>query len=174
MEKAHCPSCHKVYTSDMRPDTCYDCDFPFLGTEKEKSVHIGQNLLKKNVISDASSAVKRATNLLLVLAAIYLFSAAWAEFTTPNGLEIIDLIIYAWLVVCFIFCAALLSKSPIVFSVIPLVALLLVYVLQFIANPASIVSGIVLKIISISLLVYSISKNWEAQKLRKSNAFLRK
>lgn len=174
MKKAHCPSCHKVYSFDTRPDICYDCGFPFLGTEKEKSVHIGQNLLKKNVISDASSAAKKASNLLLILAAIYLFSAAWSEFATPNGLEILYLIIYVWLVVCFIFCAAFLSKSPIVFSIIPLVALLLVYLLQFLANPASLASGIVLKLVSIGLLVFSISKNWEAQKLRKSNAFLRK
>ncbi len=174
MEKAHCPSCYKVYAAIDRPDNCYDCDFPFTGTDKEKSIHIGRNLIKKNVVNDASSAGKKASNLLFVLAAIYLFSAAYAEFSTPNGLDIVDLIIYLWLIVCFIFCGAFLSKSPIVFSTIPLIALLIVYFLQFLANPNSIASGIVLKIVSVSLLIYSISKNWEAQKLQKKNAFLRK
>lgn len=172
-DKAHCPSCHKVYEAINRPDNCYDCNFPFTGTEKEKSIHIGKNLLKKNVISDASSATKKASNLLFILAGIYLLSTAFTEFTTPNGLEILDLLIYLWLIVCFIFCGAFLSKSPIVFSVIPLVVLIIVYFLQYLANPASLISGIILKIVSISLLVYAISKNWEAQQLKKQNAFLR-
>ena len=172
-EKAHCPSCHKVYVEVTRPDNCYDCDFPFLGTDKEKSVHIGRNLLKKNVINDASSASKKASNLLFILAAVYLFSAAFAEFTTPTGLAILDWVIYIWLIVCFVFCAAFLIKSPIVFCIIPLIALLIVYLLQYLANPATLFSGILLKIISVSLLLYAIFKNWEAQKLKKQNAFLR-
>jgi hypothetical protein len=173
-EKAHCPSCHKVYLATQRPDSCYDCAFPFTGTDKEKSKHIGQNLVKKNVINDASSAAKKASNLLFILAGIYIINVAIAEFATPTGLDIVDLIIYLWLVVCFIFCGAFLSKSPIIFSVIPLAALMIVYVLGYIANPSSIISGFILKIVSVVMLIYAISKNWEAEKLKKQNAFLNK
>lgn len=172
-EKSHCPSCYKVYLASNRPNNCYDCDFPFTATEKEKSVHIGKNLVKKNIINDASSAAKKASNLLFILAAIFLISTAIGEFSSPNGLALMDLIVYLWLIVCFIFCGAFLSKSPIVFSTIPLIALLIVYALQFLADPGSIFKGIILKIVSISLLIYSISKNWEAEKLKKKNAFLR-
>ncbi len=60
-----CPNCKTNFES--KPDLCRSCGFPFKGTDKEKSVFIANQIMKKGKISDKKKRIKISRILLWVI-----------------------------------------------------------------------------------------------------------
>ncbi len=152
MEHKICPACKNENNSSNT--LCDKCEFPFEGTEKEKSIHIGRFIGDKGIIFDAEDALKKSQYLLFLAAGLYTLPVI-INFSfllnDPFALAFNGLII-----ITFIVCSLFIKKSPLTFLILPLVLLLAVYTINFIVDPNTLVQGILFKVLIISSLIYSI------------------
>ena len=65
-----CPTCKTEFEAAI--DNCDSCGFPFAGTDKEKSVFIGQQIMKKGKISETKKSINQTRIVLFVIAAFYI------------------------------------------------------------------------------------------------------
>ena len=66
----NCPACKNVNETDI--DSCVRCEFPFNGSDKEKSIHIGKFIGQKGIITDSEDSLTKSQNFLYLAAAFYL------------------------------------------------------------------------------------------------------
>ncbi|MBL7471732.1 hypothetical protein [Robertkochia sediminum] len=163
MNTVSCPACKNENASNTLE--CTICLFPFNGTEKEKSIHIGKFISDKGVIDDSDSLIKKTQNILFVLSGLYTLGMVLTYFNNPYG--IIGIIDYFIIIPIFLVSAFRIRKNPILFTSIPLSILLLIYSIQFLFDPRTIVNGILIKIIIIGVMGYCIKTAVSANKFRK-------
>ena len=163
MNSKNCPACKN--DNSIESLFCDKCEFPFEGTEKEKSIHIGRFINKRGVIFDANDSIRKSQNILLLVIGLYILGLAINfEFLMNNKIFfVIDILI----VISFGVCAFMIKKAPVLFTVIPLVIILTLYTVNFIADPISILNGIIMKLIIVGTLVYSIFLHISSSKFRK-------
>jgi len=163
MEDLICPACKtKIYIQD---EFCDICAFPIHGTEKEKAIHIGRFINKKGVVEDSSNALSNVQKILFAISGLYLISFL-IIYSKPDS-HWLDLLIYGILVGVFLLSAIVLKKSPLFFTVFPLIVLLFFYTLLGLIDSSTIYKGIALKIFIISSLLYSIFLTIKANKFKK-------
>ncbi|MBT8327480.1 MAG: hypothetical protein KJP21_07135 [Bacteroidia bacterium] len=164
MEAFVCPACKNEHPKDE--NICRICDFPFNGTEKEKSIHIGKFIGKKGIIQDAEANLDKSRNLLFFVAILnFVGIAINYEAVFQN---IIAIIISFGIPIIIIFCAFLIKKSPLIFLGIPLALMFLVYSIEIFIDPNEWLRGIFFKLIVLGILGYGIynyiaSENFKKQ-----------
>ncbi len=133
---------------------CEFCNFPFFGSEEEKSIHIGKFIVNKRVISNSEESLDKNQYLLYFISAItfvtaIIFCTKFEGFYFETGLNfLIGFVI--------LFCGYYLKKNPIMLTIIPLVLILSIYSLNYFLDPKTLFNGIIFKIVIISSLVYNI------------------
>lgn len=152
MEQQICPACKHEHI--IGEAICRICKFPFNGTEKEKSIHIGRFISKKGVIEDSKNSLDKSRNWLFFVAALNILGIIINHKLVFYNIIVAAVTLAIPLII--ITSALLLKKSPIVFLSIPLVLMLIVYTLELILEPSSWYRGIILKVFIIGLLCYSI------------------
>lgn len=165
-------TCHTCKTKyEVQPEKCKKCGFPFAGTEKEKSLFIGQQILKKGSVSDTTDKIKRARIILWVIGGINILSSFLIYYSTPlQEIYIIPEIIIGLIFIGFGFFS---YKKPFISILILLILLLLLYVLNAIVDPITIMQGIIFKTIFLSGLIYGLISIVQAEKIRKESEFLK-
>ncbi|MCD4724127.1 MAG: zinc-ribbon domain-containing protein [Bacteroidales bacterium] len=164
-----CPTCKTNY--EIQPETCTKCGFPFTGTEKEKSIFIGQQILKKGNVSDTKDRIKRARIILWIIGGLNILSPFLIYNNNPlQGIYIITGIIIGLIFIGFGFFT---YKKPLISILIPLILLLLFYIIGAIAEPISLIQGIIWKVIFVSGLIYGLISIIKAEKIRKESEFLK-
>jgi hypothetical protein len=158
-----CPNCYSVFDSEI--EKCTKCGFPFAGTDHERSVFIGQQVMKVQSIDDARSSLLHARTVLFVLGGLSIISALSAATT----FEQVFLGVVGAVFVAFGF---MVQKNPIVFLTIALGLLLLFYLADAIAEPITLVKGLVWKVIFVGSLVYAIIRVRRAEKLKSESDYL--
>jgi hypothetical protein len=157
-----CPACKNVNTNESV--FCSTCEYPFQGTEKEKSIHIGRFISKKGILVDADDSIRKSQNiLLLVIGLNVLYMVFNFDFLINNK---IILLLDVLIIISFGVCAFMMKKAPVLFTIIPLIIILALYVLNFIFDPRSILNGILLKIIIVGTLVYSVLLHVKSKKFK--------
>lgn len=158
-----CPACKNSVSAES--EKCDYCEFPFNGSDKEKSIHIGKFINKRGVIFDANDSIRKSQNILLLVIGLYVLSLIINfDFLLENKIIlVIDLLI----IISFSVCAFMIKKAPILFTVIPLIIILTLYLINFIIDPRTLLGGIFLKIIIIGTLVYSIFLHISSNKFKK-------
>ena len=152
MEIQFCPACKNEHV--IGEANCRICGFPFNGSEKEKSIHIGRFIGKKGVIQDSENSLDKSRNLLFFVALLNIMGIVIDyELVFQNA---IVAIVSCFIPSVIIISALLIKKSPLVFLGIPFVLMLLVYCSEIILNPTGWYRGIVFKLIVLGLLSYSI------------------
>lgn len=162
MESIKCPSCKTVFVENK--ETCSACNFPFKGTEQEKSVHIGQFILKKGVVIDASDYLKKTQNILYAIAG--LLGISLIILVLSKNYYTIDLVFNGSLIIVFICCGVFIKKNPILLIVLPLFLIIGVYLLNYLVDPNTLLQGIFIKTIIIGSLIYSIYLQLKASKFK--------
>ncbi|MBP2831599.1 hypothetical protein J8281_05300 [Aquimarina sp. U1-2] len=159
-----CPACKKEVASNE--DICPTCDFPFNGSEKEKSIHIGRFINKKGIIIDSNNALKGIRNILFIVATFQILKLLISINQGFN--DIFTIGIYVFLSLTFILSGILVKKSPLLFTIFPLILLLGLYFLQYLVDPTSIYSGIFFKIAIIGGMLYSVFLTIKSNKFKKT------
>jgi hypothetical protein len=142
---------------------CKFCDFPFSGSDEEKSKHIGRFIVNKRVISDSEDSLEKNQYLLYIISAITFISAI-IFFNKIEGFYFETVLSFFNGFVIF-FCGFFLKRKPTVLTIIPLVLILSMYLLNYLIDPNTLFKGIAFKLIIITSLVYNIFL------IQKSNSF---
>lgn len=165
-----CPVCKTAFSE--QPLNCNTCGFPFSGTEKEKSLFIGQQILKKRTVSDTKDKIKRARIILWIIGGMNLVAPFVAYANAPaQNVFIVAGIILGLIFIGFGFLA---YKRPFISILIPLILLVLLHLAAAIADPSTLIKGIILKVLFIGGLVYGLAGIIESEKIRKESEFMQK
>mgnify|MGYP000209295204 CR=1 FL=1 len=158
-----CPACKNELQDDL--DFCDVCDFPFKGSEKEKGIHIGRFINKKGVVFDADESLNKSQYLIYIVVALFVLGMV----INFQSLILNPFILGFNLAICLVLVASaiLIKKSPLLFTTIPLVILLLLYIGNYIIDPRSLVNGILFKLIIIGSLIYSIYMHVSSNRFKK-------
>jgi len=158
-----CPACKNSVSTET--EKCDYCEFPFNGSEKEKSIHIGKFINKRGVIFDANDSIRKSQNILLLVIGLNILGLiiSYDSLMTDKFVLIINILI----IISFAVCAFMIKKAPVLFTVIPLIIILSLYVINFIIDPKTIFSGIIMKLIIVGTLTYSIFLQISSDKFKK-------
>jgi hypothetical protein len=165
MELIECICCNNEVF--IESDNCRLCDFPFSGSEVEKSKHIGKFIVNKRIISSSEDSLENNQYLLCFISAITFLSAI-IMFTNSNGFVIETLMNFA-IGIVILLCGFFLKKRPILLTIIPLFLILGIYLLNYILDPSTLIKGIVFKVIIISSLIYNVFLIQKSNSFKKNN-----
>lgn len=152
-ENKICPAC-KNENENIRVE-CAFCKFPFEGTEKEKAIHIGQFINKKGVLTDTDNAILRSQQILFAIAGVNTIFLIILFINNAN-ISATAFVLPIFIIVLFLTCALLIKKNPLIFITIPLAILLILYFINYLYDPSSLLRGAFLKIIIVGSLIYSL------------------
>lgn len=145
---AHCGYCAKPWSWNM-DKFCALCGFPQHGTDQERSDFIYDRGLEKGNKAVAEEQVRKARHALLIVAALnmvpYLFTGEAAMIVTGLVISCIFLGLAIW---------TKHKPLPAIITALSLYGLLIL--VAAIEEPASLFSGIILKVIVISALIYAL------------------
>ncbi|WP_406683555.1 hypothetical protein N1F78_12810 [Seonamhaeicola sp. MEBiC1930] len=163
MESKICPACKNENLS--RADNCQICEFPFTGSEKEKSLHIGKFISDKGIIIDSEDSLNKSRNLLFLAAGFYILGAIINYSLLLNNL--FALVFNVVVILIIVVSGVLLKKSPLIFLSIPLILLITIYAINYLADPNTLINGIIFKMIILGSLGYSIYNYLASKKFKK-------
>ncbi|NVK29290.1 MAG: hypothetical protein HWE14_14650 [Flavobacteriia bacterium] len=146
-----CPVCKEKRKEDA--PICYNCTFPYEGTEKERGAFIGQSINFKSDIEKAKKQMTRARVILTLLTAFQIIQLV--SLLNLYGMDTLNSLAVVLFIppIAFIITVIFLRKHPIQMVTLSLGAYALYLVVLFIADPALIVRGILWRIIIIGSLV---------------------
>lgn len=159
----NCPACKNE--NEVEVGLCETCNFPFSGTDKEKSIHIGRFISQKGVIVDSHDALTKSQFLLYLAAGMYTLSVIINFSLLLNNL--FALIFNAAVILVLIVSGILLKRAPVVFLLVPFFVLLSIYVSNYVIDPRTLFQGIAFKLIILGSLVYSIYNYAKSEKFKK-------
>lgn len=163
MDNKTCPACSNE--NEFRAITCSKCKFPFEGSEKEKSIHIGKFISDRGIIVDSEDFLIRSQQLVGFAAAIYLLRTI-ISFSVLLSSPI-DLFINVFVIVTLVLCAIFIKRSPLIFLFIPTFILTTIYLIEYLIDINIFMSGIIFKLVIFGCLIYSIYINLESNKFKK-------
>lgn len=148
-------------------DFCPNCKYPLKGTEKERSLFIGQQILKKDKVSLAKGHRKVTKYILIFLGAINLISLVFAWITA--NISPVDNYIPLLLGFTFIVLAIKAEKKPLISISVGLGILLILYFTNYLIDPESLLTGLKFKIMVIGMFIYGLVVNIQAQNIQKEH-----
>ena len=136
-----------------------------MGTEKEKSVFIGQQIFNKGVVTETKDRIKTARIILWIIGGVSILIAFFDPLLGRS------MIITGLIFVGFGF---LTYKKPLISVLIPLILLLLEYTFQVIIGGLSFLfTGIILKTLILTGLICAVVSIIKAEKTRKKSEYLK-
>lgn len=147
---------------------CNSCGFPLKGTEEEQRGFIDNRTIKEIDLADFHKNIKSATNSLYWVAGLFALGGIIGGFMLQDKSEIVGhLIVYVILIAIFLALAVWGKQKPLPALISGLSLYVFVQVANAILEPASILSGIIVKIIIIAMLIKGIKAALEADKIKK-------
>lgn len=160
-----CNSCYKPFT--LSDTFCNNCGFPLQGTKEEKDSHIANRTVKEIDLIELQRSVESACNSLYWIAGFIGLSTVVTYFIAASEDQFTLLIMNVILVGAFLGFAVLGKTRPTAAMISGLSLYLIIQVLNLIADPATIFSGIIFKIGIIFYLIKGIKAVLEADKIKK-------
>jgi hypothetical protein len=159
-----CAACYSAVTND--DDYCTNCGYPLKGSEKDQQYFISMRKSKEIDLNEANKKIKKAGYILYLIAGltgIYGIAMFFVNKSAGEGLLIVNLIlaiVYSGL--------GFWSKNKPLASIISGFALyVLIFLLNAIVNPITILSGFLFKIFFVICFVKGIQSALEAEKIKK-------
>ena len=163
-----CPNCKTDY--ETTPDQCANCGYPFAAGDKEKSQFIARQIMKRGKIKDTRNSIRSARIILFIIASINIIFPVIISLTRPvHEITLVLGLITGLVFLVFGFTA---KKYPFISVLIPLIFLVIVYGLSAIADPSSIMRGILWKIIFLSILIYSLVNIIQSEQIKSESKHL--
>ncbi len=158
-----CPACSKEQIESL--DRCNICDFPFNGTEKERSIHIGKFISKKGVLTDSDTTIKKIQQLFYFIGGFNLM--LFVMHSLIGIVFIVNSILDFLFFILFMLCGIFIRKNPLVFTIIPLLFMIGINALYYLIDPALVLKGIIYKLVIVGCLIYSIYIVLKAQEFKR-------
>ena len=162
MNDINCSNCRTVLT--MEDTFCGKCGFPERGTEEEQRDYRLKISSRKRLLMGANKKVKDAKIALYVLAGLnvvvgiiyWASSDDFASLISSLVLAVIYLLLVAWS-----------DKQPFAAILTGFIIYITIQLLAAVVEPTSLFSGIIIKVIIISVFIKGIKSAREAQDLMK-------
>ena len=164
-EGVECPACAaRATTGDA---FCNGCGYPLNGTEKDQRMFLSVRDAKAIDLDAAHKKIRRASTALFVIGALTAVSgfALYAVSKNPetkNSILITNLILGAIYTGLGFWC----KIKPLAAIISGLSLYALVFILNAVVNPLTIVGGIIFKIIIIGMFINGIKSAIEAEKIK--------
>jgi len=142
-------------TMDENQAFCVSCGFPEKGTKQEQSKFHADRILNMRKSSEARSGITGARNTLFIIAALTMLWGVYYFFQLGKDSEI--LITYTILAVIYVVLGYWSQQKPLVALILGLLVYITIIVLAAIFEPATIFSGIIIKIFVIVYLAKGIN-----------------
>jgi hypothetical protein len=161
-----CPACAAQATTDDA--FCNGCGYPLQGTEKEQQMFLSVRDAKSFDLDEAHKKIKRSSNALFFIGGLTVIAglAAYAvskDHSTKINVLLTNVILGAIYVVLGFWC----KKKPLAAIISGLSLYVLIFVLNAVVNPLTIVSGIIFKIVIVGMFINGIKSAIEAEKIKK-------
>lgn len=151
---------------------CPNCAYPNNGTLEEKSNYVSNEILKREVHSNAINANKKSRILILLVGLIYTFLSYFIFIYTNPKSNLTELIAKEILGLIFLILWIFSKKKPYLISIVALILFLTFnFIISFI-YPENILKGIVLKTIILSTLTYGLYSTYKLAKLKRKYDYL--
>ena len=155
-----CENCNATHAPDKK--FCSECSFPIQGTQEEKTsfrLTVGS---RKRLLKDAEDKIKSAKTMIYVAAAVFLVSGLiFYAISNDVGILLVNLVIS----LVYLILAAW-SKTNAFGAIVTAFAIFVtIQVVNVFADPTSIFSGIIIKIILIAAFVKGIRSAIDARNL---------
>jgi hypothetical protein len=163
-----CFACYaKVSNDDF---FCPNCGYPLKGSGQEQSDFI----LKRNYadidIASFNKRLKSAANTLYYLAGSFIFIGILLFFLKKDDPDVLALVLpNLILAIVFLALGGYTKKKPLASIVSGLCLYVIVLIMIFINNPASIAYGIIVKIIILGYLIKGVKSAIEIEKIKKEH-----
>lgn len=128
---------------------CSNCGYPERGTEKEKAVYHASKVMKKNKHFDAEKKIKSARNTLYVMGGFFFLYSMFYYF---NGNDLAVLTTNLILAISYFVLGYWSIKKPLAALLLGLLLYSTVVIISAIVEPASLISGILWKVLIIAYL----------------------
>lgn len=164
-----CYACNTMISTD--DIYCTGCGYPLKGTDFEKNTFLARRDNLQLDLGEFNRKLKRAGNSLFYIAFFFVIGLLYyiaTNKTNPDTLTGI-IITYLILIVVFIALGFFSRKIPLAGIVSGLCLYVIVQVINAIASPVSLFSGIIVKILIIGYLVNGIKSAVEIERFKKEH-----
>jgi len=162
-----CDNC-KIPISPVQISCTY-CGYPLAGNQKEKTAFIKQQIRDKTTLRRAGKYQRRSSYILYIIGAFQIVTGG-LNYHNYKARE--EFIVYAFIGLLFMVFGYFSSKKPLLFISLGLGLTLLMYVVNFILNPASITQGILWKLVIVGNLSYTLISSYQEFKIKTKNKSL--
>ena len=167
-EKIFCDACYvKVDSNDQ---FCNECGYPLKGTKEEQNVFKARQAVNSIDIVDYNKKLRQAANTLYYLSGIFVLSGIIQFFVNKDDPAVLAYVLPSIiLAIVFLALAGYTKKKPLACIICGFSLYVIVQILNAIADPKTIASGILIKIIIIGFLIKGIKSAIEIDRIKKES-----
>jgi hypothetical protein len=162
----NCPFC----SEPIEPEDafCIHCGFPIKGTDEEQEAYKTRRWVKEDELDEMKRRVRQASNTMYGLAVLFFLAGLFYYGTAESYQNPGSILLINWIVSMVYIGLGLWSRTQPTAAIISgLIFYAIITVLTVIDNPASIISGIVLKIFIVILLINGMNSAYKAERIKK-------
>ena len=161
-ETSYCKSCSAPATADDQ--FCADCGYPLQGTEADQKKFLMDKSYKELNLDEAKRQVKRARNAMYYVAGATMLGGLIFYGTNKDGnLLLVNTILAALFAAIGLWC----TRMPLAGVITGTSLYALIFILNTVASPLTILSGIIFKIFIVGCFIRGIKAALESDKLKK-------
>lgn len=147
---------------------CEHCGYPLKGTDVEQNTFINARQYRQHYMQELNKKIKSAGTTLYVLAGLMLLMGLVYFFAnTDNNSSSAVLITYAIVAIIFLLLGFWSRQQPVAAIISGTVLYLLIVIIDMIADPSTIIKGVIIKALIVIYLVKGMYSAFEAQHLRR-------
>lgn len=158
LEEIKCPNCLSGNASDRK--FCSQCSFPIAGSDDDKKQFRANVARHKFLVKNAEDKISSARTIIYILAGLFFLSGIFVWYTAESFEMLLVNLIIALMYLIF---ASWSNSNPSGAILTAFIVYLTVQFVNFMVNPASLFSGIILKVIAIVAFVKGIQSAFEAK-----------
>jgi len=158
----HPNTCENCRSSIAEEKFCSSCGFPVQGTDEEKNEFRGKISSNKYWLAEAEKKIRESKIVIYVLAGLMLIMGLIAGFGPAE--DIAGMVVSIVICLLYLICAAWATKNPFAAILTSFILYLTIQIVAAIAEPITLVQGILWKIIFIGAFIKGIRSASEAQK----------
>jgi hypothetical protein len=167
-EKIFCEACYiKVHPNDQ---FCNNCGYPLKGSAEQQDAFKSKQVVDTVNMRDYQKKLANASNTLYFLSALFILVAGILFFKHEEDEAVLAYVLPSIILgVTFLLLATYTKKKPLACLICGFSLYIIVQALGAISDPATIASGIILKIIVVVFLINGIKSAVEVDRMRKEN-----
>jgi hypothetical protein len=141
---------------------CPSCGYPVKGTDQQRYAYSVQLSRRKSMLGDAEKRIKEARTAIFVVAGLTFIGGLFVGISKDNSAAMVVNFI---LTILYLIFAAWCTKNPFGAILTAFIVYVTTIILNAIVEPATLISGIIVKILVVIALIKGIQSALEAKRL---------